>query len=262
MRVNVVPEVIDACDLLVTRLLLDAGIEEPPVDAQQVASALGMTVLVDGQQLARGRLVRLSGGRRRGTIVLRPEERWERLQWAVAHEVGEHCAGELCAGLGMDPREVAEDAREQFANLMAARLLLPSEWLAADGAASDWCLMALKQQYATASHELLARRMLDFEPGVAITILDQGRVTFRETNQGRSAELTPIERTCWRQAAATAQFQELQEGAWRVRVWPIHEPHWRREIVRTEWLGEPECEVETGWDEVACDATNDGASYE
>ena len=42
-----------------------------------------------------------------------------------------------------------------------------------------------KQRYATASHELIARRMLDFEPWIVITIFDNGRLTFRRSNRFR-----------------------------------------------------------------------------
>ena len=48
-----------------------------------------------------------------------------------------------------------------MANNLAGRLLLPTAWFVADAAAENWDLIALKHRYATASHELIARRMLE-----------------------------------------------------------------------------------------------------
>ena len=85
---------------------------------------------------------------------------------AVAHEIGEHIAYRVFARWGADPVETAANAREQVANWLAGRLLLPTAWFAADGTACGWDLLALKARYNTASHELIARRMLECRPPV------------------------------------------------------------------------------------------------
>ena len=84
--------------------------------------------------------------------------------------------------LSVDPREAPPAARETVANQLAARILLPRGEFGCDARACDWNLLELKQRYVTASHELIARRMLDFTPAVIITIFDQGRRTFRRGN--------------------------------------------------------------------------------
>ena len=66
-------------------------------------------------------------------------------------------------------------AREQVANRLANALLLPRRWFAADGLEHDWDLLELKEHYVTASHELIARRMLDMRSPIVITVCDQGR---------------------------------------------------------------------------------------
>ena len=126
-----------------------------------------------------------------------------------------------------------------MANRLAGCLLLPWEWFAADGVAVDWDLFELKARYATASHELVARRMLEMRPGVIITLLDQGKIVWRRSNVlHRAPPMTPPERDAWEVAHATGQAvvcepSELPDGVDDVRVWPVHEEGWKREFVRT-----------------------------
>ena len=172
-------------DAVVDRVLEEARVDHPPVDAMAVALRLGIRVAVDARQRGRARYVRLSGPRGRGsraTVLLRPEPRGERRQWAVAHEIGEHVACQVFATLGIDPREIGPDARERAANQLAGRLLLPGRWFADDGPACAWDLLRLKARYATASHELIGRRMLELPPLVIITIFDQGELYLRQSN--------------------------------------------------------------------------------
>ncbi len=218
-------------------ILGTAGVVEPPVDALQVANALGLLVAWDAQQPGRARCVELAGDgghTQRAAVLLRPELRSERKHWAVAHEIGELWASEVFCRLGIDPVDAPGDAREQVANRMAARILLPRDWFSADARQVDWELSDLKERYATASHELIARRMLDFPPRVIITIFDQGRQTMRRSNvRGRVPPVSALERACWNAANAQGQTQQRCGPLSDVRAWPIHEPHWKREILRT-----------------------------
>jgi len=231
-------ELADALDAVAAEVLAAAGVGGPPVDAFAVARALGVTVAEDDRQRGRARFVRL---KRRGhtppqaTILLRPEPRPERRQWAVAHEIGEHAARQVFERLWIDPREADPAARERTANQLAGRLLLPAAWFGEDGRALDWDLLELKARYATASHELIARRMLDFPPPVAITIYDHARISFRRSNvAGRVPPPSAGETHCWRRAHESGRAQQMTEGTGTVRAWPVHEEDWKREIVRTE----------------------------
>ncbi len=222
---------------LATQLLAEAGILGPPVDAFQLARALGITVALDGVQAGRARFVRLARGTRTlvPTILLRPDPRAERRHWAVAHEVGEHAVWRLFAALQVDPREATPNAREQAANWLAGHLLVPQAWLAVDGPACDWDLLELKARYRTVSHELIARRMLDFPAPVVVTIFDQRQLTFRAGNRGsRRPPLSSIETRCWQEAHRSDRPAQCAEENRRVRAWPIHEAHWKREILRTD----------------------------
>jgi hypothetical protein len=172
---------------------------------------------------------------------LRPEPRRERLHWTVAHEIGETCAHRVFDFLGVDPREAAPAARESVANQLAGRLLLPRVWFGPDARQCGWDLIELKRLYPTASHELIARRMLDFPAPVVITVIDNGRRTWRLGNlPGRLPPLSPLEQSTWQQAHASAEPATDEAPACRVQAWPVHEPPWKREIVRAEWFAEDE----------------------
>jgi hypothetical protein len=219
--------------------LLDAAeISAPPVDAFVVAGACGLAVLSDDQQAGRARFVRL---RRhapdfgQGSIFLRPDPRPERLQWAVAHEIGESRAAEVFRLLGARVGETPAGAREFVANSLASHLLLPMEWFGADGALCRWDLLRLKRRYSTASHELIARRMLDFEPPVIITVFDQARMTWRNwAHAGRTPRLAGEECRCWQQVHDTGRMHRREHQGLAIRAWAVHEPDWKREIMRTE----------------------------
>lgn len=197
-------------DGVAAQILTAADVHAPPVDAIAVAMALGLAVAFDDQQQGRGRFVRLSvpAAKARGSILVRPEPRAERVQWSVAHEIGEDWAAEVFRRLGVDPREAPPGAREMVANHLASRLLLPASWFGAWAARRAWDLFQLKQRFATASHELIARRMLDFEPRIVITLLDHGWVTLRRSNFSRiPGPLTEAENRVWRAVHETAAPQ-------------------------------------------------------
>jgi hypothetical protein len=225
-------------DATVLEILAEARWEGPPVDAFEVAQTLGITVARDDGQQGRARLVRLADYRGRDShaaVFLRSDPRPERRQWALAHELGECFAWRVFQALGVDGAEAPPGSREVVANHLAGRLLLPSVWVADDGPACDWDLGALKRRYATASHELIARRMLDFSAPLIVTIIDQGRVSTRRSNvRGRVPDVSPLERAVWQRAHQSNEPQEAHEGLRRTRAWPVHEPQWKREILRTE----------------------------
>lgn len=228
-----------ALDAVVGRVLLQAGVDSPPVDALRIARQLGFIVAWDNHQSGRARCVRLPGRRSRcggEAILLRRDRRPERHHWAVAHELGEHCAAEGFRRLDFDPLDLSPRLREDWANAFAMRLLLPTCWLRPAAAACRWDLLELKATFATASHELIARRMLDVLQPLLITIFDNGRLTYRWSNQDiQPPPLAPLERECWTIAHRDARPRQRQAGPYQVRCWPVHEPGWAREILRTEW---------------------------
>jgi hypothetical protein len=232
-----------ALDACAANVLWEAGVTEPPVDATVVAERIGLVVAHNSSLAYRGRLVEMADPRDgelgQGTILVGPAERPERLQWAVAHEIGESVAYRVFEALGVPADDAPAEAREQVANHLASSLLLPREWFAADGPASDWDLFALKSRYPTASHELIARRMLEMLTPIVVTLCDQGSVRWRRSNScSRPPKMLSEEMNVWRKChetskTASASPDPASTGLESIRAWPIHEPDWKREILRS-----------------------------
>lgn len=227
-----------ALDKVVAELLERAEIDRPPVDALELARRLGIRVAIDRRQRSRARCARLktsAGWPVQPVILLRPEPRAERRQWAVAHEIGEHAVSQVVDALTLDPREATPALREQTANQLASRLLLPSPWFGRDATGCGWDLAALKQRYSTASHELIARRMLEWPAPLILTIVDQEEIYLRTSNlPGRVPPPDDKELRVWRRVHESGRPVRTRRSSGRIQAWPVHEDHWKREILRTE----------------------------
>ena len=221
-----------ALEETVNELLEDCGITEPPVDAFRLAADLRLEVVFDESQPTRGRHKRLGG---HSTVFLRPDERPERNHWALAHEIGENIAWRIAERLGQT-ETLPAGSREDLANKFASRLLLPTRWFPADAAIMDDDLFALKRRYATASHELIAMRLLDRETPGVVTIFDHGRTTCRRSNTGGTPPLLAEERAAAHEAHHSGSTVVRETESCRVRAWPVHEPHWKREILWTTFV--------------------------
>jgi len=81
--------------------------------------------------------------------------------------------------------------------------------------------------------------MLEMSPPVIITLFDQGSPKWRRSNTRCCApRLTAEEKQTWHASfdeGKTSQYRgdHLPEEVEDVRCWPVHEPGWRREILRT-----------------------------
>jgi len=236
MLAEIAPEELNAAtDRVAAEALAAAKVIEPPVDAMRVAQRLGLAVAWDDRQTGRARLVTLAAaGRQTAAILMRHDARAERQQWAVAHEIGEALAESVFGEMGVDAREAPRQARETVANAIARAILLPREFFATDGPALGWDLPALKGRYCTASHELIARRMLDCSLPICISVYDQDRLTWRRSNvSGRRPPPSELELGARRRAHETGE-PVTQDGPPKLQVWPIHEPAWQREILRVQ----------------------------
>ncbi|GAB4151884.1 MAG: hypothetical protein Tsb009_27490 [Planctomycetaceae bacterium] len=219
-----------AVDEISGELLRNAGVTSPPVNALDIAHSAKISVVVDRSLRVRGRHKRIGG---RSTIFIRPELRTERLQWTIAHELGEAVAWRVAERVyAFD--EVSPRDREAIANRFASRLLLPTNWFLADVERMDCDLIGLKRRYQTASHELIAYRLLDLPIPTTITIFDQGKLSRRKCNAHSSVpRIQRIERICALETHERNQACVIQEDGISVQCWPIHESDWKREIMRT-----------------------------
>jgi predicted transcriptional regulator len=225
-------DVHNTVDRTVSELLAAAGISDPPVDAIALAQKhLGMVVCLDKKQQQRGRAQRTAGQRQ---IILRPEPTVERHQWTVAHEIGEHLKSALFEKLGLDSAAARPMMGESLANLFAHHLLVPTCWYGDDARVAGYDLLDLKARYHTASHEVLAWRLLDLSEPCIMTIIDNGKVYRRKSNAMRiTRELAPAERRCQRDVNQSSRPQVVRADGWTVQGWPVHQAEWKREILRS-----------------------------
>lgn len=212
----------------------------PPFDMFVLAERLDVGIAWDASQSGRGRLLRLNGD---PAIFLRPDERPERVQWAAAHEIGEAVAWRVAKRLGLDADEMLPRQREGIANQLANRFLLPGDWWTAALCEQGQHLLRLKEHFVTASHELIAWRLLDGVDAKIVTIIDNGQVSRRRSNfTRRSPAVTRDEQRCWEQAQSEGEAVcDHVRGLIpadipaRCQAWAIHEPTWQREIAIT-WV--------------------------
>ncbi len=224
-------EVVATVDRMVGELLAAARVAGPPVDAIVLAQRhLGKIVCLDRTQRQRGRAQR---GQGRKQIFLRPEPTEERHQWTVAHEIGEHLKADLLGRLGLAPEGTRAMTGESLANLFAHHLLVPACWWADEARLHGYDLLELKQRFRTASHEVLAWRLLDLSAPCVMTVVDNDKVYRRKSNAWRvRRELNPAERECQRQVSHFGRPHVVRGGGWTVQGWPVHQADWKREILR------------------------------
>ena len=225
-------EVGETVDRAVAELLQAAGVDNPPVDAIALAQRhLGMIVCLDRRQPQRGRAQRTLG---RKQIFLRPEPTEERHQWTVAHEIGEHVKTDLLQRLGIEPGQTRAMSGESLANQFAHRLLVPTGWFRADAPALAYDLLELKKRYRTASHEVITWCLLDLPSPCILTIVDNDHIYRRRSNAWPvRRELHPVERECQRYVHEYSRPHLVQQEGWTVQGWPVHQPDWKREILRS-----------------------------
>ncbi|MEO1498701.1 MAG: ImmA/IrrE family metallo-endopeptidase [Planctomycetota bacterium] len=234
-------------DRVADDLLWEAAVDRPPVNAFRVAQRLGLRVVRNARIEERGRFVR-HGHAWAGSVIVGAEARPERRHWAVAHEIGEAFAHRVhdSAGDEFDPAEPG--VREQLANALAGRLLAPRRWL--EGVYRDLGgdLIETKRVFATASHELIARRLLEtLGQGLIVTVFDHYCVSWRRGGgYDRPPALLPAERLAQRRAHRTGRVVEIIDDL-TVRAWPVHEPGWKREIA----ICAPRYDVIDAWDQHA-----------
>lgn len=219
----------ESLDHFIEDLLDRLEISLPPIDPLTIVQRLGVQVQRNRDQMERGRLRKRD---RNAIIVVRPEPRWERTCWTLAHELGEFLMPGLLDWLERNDAEAVE--REWLANEFASRLLVPTRWLIRDGVAAPFDLEQLKNQYSTASYEVIALQLLSIGRPLIVSVFDDGRLTRRQGNLPiRPPRPFPFEREAQRQVMLTSRPHEIRHDVVTAHAWPVHEPDWKREIVLT-----------------------------
>ena len=95
-------------------------------------------------------------------------------------------------------------------------------------------LWELKHRYTTASHEVIAKRLLDLPEPCIITIVDNNAIHFRRGAGIRAPKkLAAPEAECQRNVHHHSRPQLVQAEGWTVQGWPVHQPDWKREVLRS-----------------------------
>src|SRR5262245_14102973 len=160
-------EVLNAIDGRVQELLVAAGCGHPPVDAVDLAER-HLKLPLDSLRLPRGAPAH--------RVDLRREANEEKRQAFVALAIADHLKPDVLERLEVTAAELRSMTGESLTSLFAARLLVPTMWFTTDAPALDFDLPDLKGRYRTATHELLAWRMLDLPSACVITLVDHGKV--------------------------------------------------------------------------------------
>jgi hypothetical protein len=216
-------EVIEAVDQTVKELLLAARMVTPPVDA----------IVLARRHLALPPNPKRRPGQRRPAETF-SELTPERQQWEAALEIGEHLKPGLLQCLGINPDEPHPMMGESPSRLLAEHLLLPLVWFAKDAPAAGFDVLSLKETYSTASHELIAWRMLDLAEPCIITIIDNDHIHRRRSNAWPvRKQLSPPEQQCQQYVSHYSRPRVVRADGWTVQGWPVHRSDWKREILRS-----------------------------
>lgn len=216
------------CDDMVAELLAHLRLSPINVDAFAVATGMGIDVVIDAAQSGRARIKRIAG---RLTVMLRPEERPERTQWSLAHEIGEAVASRFAADLSDEADELPL-RREQWANLFASRLLLPRNGFLPEADRLDGDVVLLKTVFPHVSYEQLLWGLLRLDVPTVASVFDQGRLTRRQANTGHCVPLTEWERAFWNGVHTSARHADETLADSRLQGWAIHDGVWQRELMR------------------------------
>ena len=76
--------------------------------------------------------------------------------------------------------------------------------------------------------------LLDLPSPCILTIVDNDHIYRRRSNAWPvRRELHPVERECQRYVHEYSRPHLVQQEGWTVQGWPVHQPDWKREILRS-----------------------------
>jgi predicted transcriptional regulator len=225
-------ELFDAIDRLVARLLERVGCHSPPVDALHIAEEhLGIPVEVvhPAERASLGRRPR----RHTAGIVLTPGMTPEQEQAAAAAGIAQALLPDLLRRLGVVSGSEPKAGLGQLRGLLATRLLIPTPMLRVAASRCKYDVLALRDQFTTATPEAVALRLLDLEEPCVVAIVDDGVVVTRRGNRtSETKKLTAAEQECLERVMALDLPHRARVGQWTAYGWPVPGRAFRRILVR------------------------------
>ena len=111
---------------------------------------------------------------------------------------------------------------------------MPSAWFSADAPSFDCDLLRLKERYRTATHEVIAFRLLDLPEPCIITLVVDDKVHRRRSNAWPvKKRLELAETECLRAVTRDGKPHAVRSGGWTVWGWPLWQGGRNREVLRS-----------------------------
>lgn len=231
-------ELMEAIDRVVLQLLQEAGIDEPPVPTIDLLQhQFNYTIAFQEEEededphLARYKRPPRKQSRQ---LMLNPAQSDEGQSVAAARA----CAREMLPGIlkrlgvvqGSDNRSV----QNSLVSLIAPRLLLPGRWFEKSSRRANYDLIRIHEEFSTATFEMIAVRLLDFEDPMIISIVDDGAIALRKSNAFPvKRELVAAETDCLQKIQETEDPEKVRKDGWSVWGWPIPNGPFNRIILRS-----------------------------
>jgi hypothetical protein len=224
-------DVVQCVDRAVEELLTQARVKAPPVDAIALTRHVGLPTAEKPRQGHAPRANRSPPTTDTTPCAATSEEQ---RQWEAAQAIGKHLQPQLLQQLGFVSGEKKPPMGESLSGLFARHLLLPSAWFSADAASFDFELFQLKERYRSATHEMIAFRLLDLPEPCIITLVVDDKVHRRRSNAWPvKKRLEPAEAECLRAVTRDGQPHTLRAGGWTVWGWPLWHGGCNREVLRS-----------------------------
>lgn len=201
------------------------------INAKELAESLGF-VIVPYEKKSKG--ITIEGV---NFIFYNEKERLERQHYSIAHELLErHLINENLNQLKLG--KITKEELHKIANDYTRYILLPENSFEKNAMKLNYNLFSLKETFITASHELIARRLLDIGNFI-ITIIDNNNIYLRKSATiSIPQNLTALEKKAYELALTTNQYyyiedylDDTKQTFLKTHSYPIIEKEFKRVIL-------------------------------
>lgn len=214
-------------DNLVQEFLAKASLHQPPIDACALLNAKAWQLLeLDAPSILSKKSIQVFDPKESESAEVKK-------QWLAAQSLASSLQKE--AKLRWEKSNDTQAAQGiSYINLIAQRILVPTQWLKSLALQFDYDLLELKRIFKTPAYEIIALRMLDLDSPCIITIVDNGHIFKRKSNCCNPPKtLSPAESMVLNYVHENSRPKKVNDQGWQVAGWPVHQLDWRREILRS-----------------------------
>ena len=229
-------DLFDTIDRCAWELLARFHIEEPPVDALQLAQdAFRYTVTFEEEEEEEPEYGDRPKRRRPRELVIKPTQTPAGQQMMAARACAKELVPTILQKLGVVPGTEQKSAATQLGALIAPRLLLPTRWFGTVARKANNDLVRIQEVFDTVGLEVIALRLLDLDEHCVIAMVDDGNVALRRSNAMQATKkLTPAEELCIERVIEHEEPQTVRKDGWTSRGWPVPTGPFNRILLRSE----------------------------